>query len=97
MLTEKQVRLINEVMDWFDFGRACDVIDVLGMGDVYDPEYDPEEGLLEGKLREFIRRKLGTVLGRTKSSNLRTGLFEITYDLDNNSLTLTMVVCRWSS
>lgn len=95
----KEQELIDEIMDWFDFGKVAKVMETLewkwasldtGVAVPVEPE-----------IREIVRKNLTNVVtygkGQGRRHVMSTGGFTYTYDPQDSELTLDFNICSHSA
>ena len=90
-MNEEQQKLVNEIMDWFDFEKVHRTMKFLRW------KWDSsEEGIpCIGEIRESSRRLLTqAVLNNTNTSS---GGLVVTYEPNENYLRLQFVISEWES
>ena len=92
-MTPTQQAKVDEVMDWFDFGKAAKVMEAL------DWKWVTGSGAMvpdESTLRAEARRLLTSVVGKPERTITGTGGFRVE-SLGNDNVRLFFVVEHWKT
>jgi len=90
-MNEEQQKLVNEIMDWFDFEKVHRVMKFLRW------KWDSaEEGIPSiGEIRESSRKLLTQAV--LNNTNISSGGLVITYEPNENYLRLQFIISEWES
>lgn len=92
-MTKTKDQHINEIMDWFDFGRVSTVMDFLEWK-WYDEHgfATPLEGELRKKSRVQLSKTYDYAVGQGRKYTVETGGFSYSYDPQSDEMTILFIL-----
>jgi len=95
----KEQELIDEIMDWFDFGKVAKVMETLEWkwANLDIGFYIPVESEIRNIARKNLTKAVKYGKGQGRRYVISTGGFTYTYDPQDSELTLDFNVCSHSA